>query len=297
MANPDHLAILQDALAKNDITIWNAWCEYQRQTRDMYNPDLRRADLRRAKLHGADLVGVRLDQADFRGAAVQRVNLRGASLRDANLTGVFASKTNFAQIDLSSVRGLETIYHISPSTIGVDTLYLSKGKIPEVFLRGCGVPETMITFAKSLISQAIEYYSAFISFSYKDKLFAHRLHNDLLMNGVRVWFAPEDLKIGAPIEDSIDQAIRVYDKFIIVLSENSIERAWVRKEFAKAIEKEKQHGKTVLFPIRLDDSVFETSEQWAYDIRKRHIGDFRNWLNPLLYQNAINRLLKNLNAG
>lgn len=71
----------------------------------------------------------------------------------------------------------------------------------------------------------------------------------------------------------------------------------MRKEFSKAIEKEKQHGKTVLFPIRLDDSVFETSEQWAYDIRQRHIGDFRNWTNPLLYQNAINRLLKDLNAG
>lgn len=183
-----------------------------------------------------------------------------------------------------------------PSTIGIDTLFLSGGNIPEVFLRGCGVPETMITFAKSLVGRPIQYYSAFISHSSDDEMFARRLHNDLQMNGVRVWFAPEDLKIGETIDDSIDAAIRVYDKLILVLSKNSIERAWVRKEFSKAIEKEKQ-GKTVLFPIRLDDSVFETTEQWAYDIRKRHIGDFNDWTNPLKYQSAVNRLLRDLNAG
>ena len=126
-------------------------------------------------------------------------------------------------------------------------------------------------------------------------MFARRLHKDLQMNGVRVWFAPEDLKIGETIEDSIYQAIRVFDKLILVLSQNSIERAWVRNEFAKAMKKELD-GKTVLFPIRVDDSVFETSEQWAYDIRKRHIGDFRNWTNPLLYQNAIDLLLRDLHA-
>jgi len=47
--------------------------------------------------------------------------------------------------------------HFSPSTIGVDTLYISKGKIPEVFLRGCGVPERMIAFIASLVGQPETY--------------------------------------------------------------------------------------------------------------------------------------------
>lgn len=62
----------------------------------------------------------------------------------------------------------------------------------------------MITFAKSLVGKAIEYYSCFVSCSDRDKHFATRLHNDLQANGVRVWFAPEDLKIGDPLVKTID---------------------------------------------------------------------------------------------
>ena len=51
------------------------------------------------------------------------------------------------------VNGLETVKHNRPSTIGIDTIYMSKGKIPEVFLRGCGVPDTMIAFIPSLVDK------------------------------------------------------------------------------------------------------------------------------------------------
>lgn len=323
MANPEHLAILNEALAAKDIAIWNEW----RENNPTIFPDLNGADLEGESLPGIDLhsadisfaflYSADLRKANFRGAFLNETvlinaNLYNANLREARLSAVnflsarmegadfmysFVGATQFDDVNLSPVIGLETVSHLRPSEVSISTLYRSGGNIPEIFLRGCGVPETMITFAKSLVGKPIQYYSAFISYSSQDEHFARRLHNDLQMKGVRVWFAPEDLKIGEPIEDSIDQAIRMYDKLIIVLSQNSIDRAWVKKEFSKAIEKEKQHSKTVLFPIRLDDSVFDTTEQWAYDVRKRHIGDFRDWVNPLKYQNAINRLLRDLNSG
>lgn len=259
------------------------------------------ASLSNAKMGGADFIHTDLIRTYLNYADLNNSRLRNANFDDAIIEGTDFNQAIFDgtildNLDLAVARNLENAQHFSPSSITITTLYKSGGNIPDVFLRGCGVPETMITFAKSLVGKPIQYYSAFISYSSQDEHFARRLHNDLQMNGVRVWFAPEDLKIGEPIEDSIDQAIRMYDKLILVLSQNSIDRAWVKKEFSKAIEKEKQHGKTVLFPIRLDDSVFDTTEQWAHDIRKRHIGDFRNWTNPLLYQNAINRLLRGLNS-
>ena len=55
-----------------------------------------------------------------------------------------------------SVRGLETVHHDGPSTIGIDTLYCSNGQIPEVFLRGAGVPDDMITYSKSLVGRPIK---------------------------------------------------------------------------------------------------------------------------------------------
>jgi hypothetical protein len=69
-----------------------------------------------------------------------------------------------------------------------------RGNIPEVFRRGAGVPDEMITYSKSLVGQPFQYHSCFISYSSRDEALAQRLHADLQDNGVRCWFAPEDLK-------------------------------------------------------------------------------------------------------
>ena len=61
------------------------------------------------------------------------------------------------------MKGLNSVRHTGPSTIGIDTVYRSQGQIPELFLRGCGVPESFITYAKALTGSAIEYYSCFIT--------------------------------------------------------------------------------------------------------------------------------------
>jgi hypothetical protein len=115
---------------------------------------------------------------------------------------------------------------------------------------------------------------------------------------VSCWFAPEDLKIGDEIRPKIDEAIRIHDKLLIVLSENSVGSPWVKKEVETAFEKERKQNRTVLFPIRLDDAVMETDEAWAADIRRtRHIGDFREWKNHDKYKEAFGRLMRDLKAG
>jgi hypothetical protein len=72
-------------------------------------------------------------------------------------------------------------------------------------------------------------------------------HDDLQDNGVRCWFAPEDMKIGAKVRDTIDDAIRLRDKVLLVLSEASIASDWVEDEVDKAFEEERQRGDVVLF--------------------------------------------------
>jgi hypothetical protein len=119
----------------------------------------------------------------------------------------------------------------------------------------------------------------------------------LLGKGVRVWFAPEDLKIGDKFRSRIDEAIRIYDKLMVVLTEHSIQSEWVEKEVEGAFEKERREKRPILFPIMLDDAVMQTDQAWAAEIRRRrHIGDFRHWKNHDEYQKAFNRLLRDLQA-
>src|SRR4051794_25198983 len=101
-------------------------------------------------------------------------------MQDATLGG-----TTFAYVDLSAVKGLDSVRNAGPSSIGIDTFFLSKGKIPEVFRRGAGVPDSFIAYSKSLIGSAIEFYSCFISYSTHDQEFADRLYADLQANDVR----------------------------------------------------------------------------------------------------------------
>src|SRR3954471_1936323 len=128
----------------------------------------------------------------------------------------------------------------------------------------------------------------FISYSSKDQEFADRLHADLQNKGVRCWFALHDMPIGAKIIDAIDEAIRLRDKVLLILSEHSIVSDWVEDEVTKAFAEERSRKQTVLFPIRIDDAVMDTNEAWARKLRdSRHIGDFSRWKDHDSYKKGL----------
>jgi hypothetical protein len=296
MANPQHI----EMLTRGRLT-WNAW----RDDNPDVTPDLIGADLSGQDLAGALLTYASLHYADLGGANLAFANLSGANLSGANLDGAdlrnsYIDHTVFTNLDLSKVKGLESVNHQGPSEIGVHTLYMSEGRIPEVFLRGCGVPESFIVQIPALVAamQPIQFYSCFISHSSKDQKFAERLHADLQGKGVRCWYAPEDMKIGEKIRVGIDESIRVHDKLLLILSRSSIESPWVEKEVEAAMEREGRQKRMILFPIRLDDAVIDAQSGWAADVRRsRNIGDFRRWKSHDAYSKAFERLLRDLKAG
>lgn len=256
---------------------------------DLSESNLRYSMLTFANLEGAKLNGANLVGAYLLGTLFVRTELNGADFRVAYLRD-----TTFIDVDLSNVINLDKCDFTGPCAIDFRTLLKSKN-LPVSFLRGCGFPDSFIEYLPSLIGNAIEFYSCFISHSSKDKEFANRLYADLQNEGVRCWFAPEDLQIGAKIRPTLDEKIRLHDKLLIILSENSIESDWVEKEVEAAFEKEINNKETVLFPIRLDAAVMNVKTGWAADIKRcRHIADFTEWKNHDGYRKAFKRLLRNL---
>ncbi len=138
---------------------------------DFGNADLSRTSLKFAGLMDAHLVGADLSKADLSeatlsGSDLSRANLEHANLSEAELFGTIFNdvelaeanlsravivqtifdrprfrKTNFSEstmanaffgnTDFSAARGLESVKHHAPSTIGIDSIYLSEGNIPE----------------------------------------------------------------------------------------------------------------------------------------------------------------------
>ncbi len=276
---------------------------------DLHQADLLAADLSTWVMSEGDSVGIgraHLGDANLSGANLIWANLSGAYLRGADFTGARAGATIFANVDLSVARGIETIEHQGPSTISIDTIYESHGNIPEVFLRGCGVPENFIAYMHSLAGQAFEFYSCFISYSTKYQEFAERLYNDLQGNGVRCWFAPHDIQGGRKIHEQIDDAIRLHDKLLLILSDDSMNSEWVKTEIAKARKRELNEKRKMLFPVSLapydpvvkDWECFDadTGKDSAREIREYYIPDFSSWKEHDSYQKAFQRLVGDLKA-
>ena len=153
------------------------------------------------------------------------------------------------------------------------------------------------------MQKAIEYYSCFISYSTKDEEFAKRLHLRMRDEKLRVWFAPEDIQGGKKLHEQIDEAIRLYDKLLLVLSENSMQSEWVRTEIYRARKRELQENCRVFLPYRfgIADSIkdweyfdADTGKDLAREIGEYYIPDFSNWKDRDRFEAAFGRLVKDL---
>ena len=274
MANKGHLKIL-----KQGVEAWNQW----RRENPEIRPDLSDANLSGAKLSGADLrfanlTGANLNYAKLSGANLSYASFLAVLLIDADLSGADLSRaklqdTNLAEAeimqtifthnDLSSTKGLETVKHQGPASIGADTLVKSKGRIPEAFLRGCGLSDWEIESAKLYnpdlsneeitdinyrihdlrVSRAFQINPLFISYSHSNGAFVDNLEKHLTAQGIRFWRDIHHAKAGR-LEKQIDAAIHLNDVVLLVLSEHSTSSDWVEHEARRRERKKSRPAKT-----------------------------------------------------
>jgi hypothetical protein len=252
----------QVKLLKHSVQEWNVWRQYSKVW-----PDLRRADFNHASLNHANLSYADLSYADLNHTDFNRANLNHADLGDANLsyadlsdtdlsyadlsyanlnhtslTGASLSSASFSQtrffrtlfawVDLGSVKELETAEHLGPSIVDINSVILPHDEPTRLhFLHGAGFTQTQIEYLPALLTpRPIEYSSLFISYAHQDQTLAKRLYTDLRKKEVPCWFAPHDLRPGTPILRSIEEAIHLHDKFLLILSKHAVESRWIERE-------------------------------------------------------------------
>jgi uncharacterized protein YjbI with pentapeptide repeats len=274
------------------------------------------ANLNRAHLSGASLTEANLNSADLSWADLTRTDLTGAGLYEAKFSKARLEENNFnsaimrgtvlGDVDLSTAKGLAQVQHQGPSTIGIDTLYRSKGTIPEIFLRGAGVPDEIIALQSNLRGKSKEFYSVFISYSHADKSFARQLHERLKGRGIRCWLDEHQLLPGDPVYESIYQGIRLWDKVLLCCSESSLNSWWVDNELKTALEKEQRILKDekrrvwAVIPLDLDGYVFskECKSALSTQIKSRSVARFEGWEhNDALFEAQFERVLAALRTG
>ena len=264
---------------------------------------LRGIDFHGATFEGASLVETDLSRADLRGVSFRRTFLNGtnfnrAQLAGADFTGAELSRTLLTDVDLSEVKGLDAVHHITPSEISLSTLTASQFKLSPAFLRRAGVSRGLIEDLAKGQRFARQYETCFLSYSSNDLPFAERLYRSLEDAGVRVFWDRFDVLPGESLRDQIIEAIHQHDRLIVVLSDHGMASDWVRQE----IELAWYHKRESLVPIRLCE--VDKVRAWTAKHEKLPdlvelfpVLDFSAWRDESEYAHAVSLLLRSLAGG
>jgi len=94
--------------------------------------------------------------------------------------------------------------------------------------------------------------SIFLSHNSKDKPFVRKLANDLRRRGFYVWVDEAEIKIGDSLIEKIREGLDKMEYVGVVLSNNSINSEWVKKEIDIAMNQEIEGKRVKVLPIMLE---------------------------------------------
>lgn len=269
-----------------------------------------KANFQQVDARGAHFASTIFEKALLPGAGLQDsylsgTNFTGAWLESADLSSATLGQTHFVDCDLSYAVGLEICNHSAESFIDFRTLQQCRHHLPKHFLKGCGLSDLIIDYIPSLFDGAINYYSCFLSHSHGDKEFARFLYTWLQDRDIRCWLDEHQMLPGDDPYDRIQDGIRLWDKFILCCSQNSLTSWWVDSELNRAFAKEqiltRERGRKILVLIPLDLDGFLFSGAWqsgkAEEVCSRIVGDFKNWkTDQNKLESELERLVKALRA-
>lgn len=95
----------------------------------------------------------------------------------------------------------------------------------------------------------------FISYSNEDSNFANKLASDLSLMDIDIFFAKLAIKVGDSIVEKINKALEAYDNLVVILSRNSVNSDWVKREINSTLMRQLANRKIKIKPILLEDCI------------------------------------------
>lgn len=92
----------------------------------------------------------------------------------------------------------------------------------------------------------------FISYSHKDSVVARQIHSVLAEHQLTVWLDVHEIVPGQSVSGQITDGLQKADYFILLISEDSTNSNWVKREIAFAIDLADKEKRLAVIPIVLD---------------------------------------------
>ncbi len=123
----------------------------------------------------------------------------------------------------------------------------------------------------------------FISYSSKDAEFANRLSMKLIENRIQTWLDKWEMQPGDSLVDKIQAGLAESSFLLVVLSKNSVESEWCKKELNSGLIREIKEKRVVVIPLLVEDCdvpVFLQEKLYA-DFRADFDAGFAELIRPL----------------
>jgi hypothetical protein len=110
----------------------------------------------------------------------------------------------------------------------------------------------------------------FISYSHSDRDFVDRLAMQLVTHKVNVWLDRWEMHAGDSLLDRIQTAITNASALLVILSPDSVDSEWCKKELNSGLMRELEERRVVILPILVRDCTIPPF------LREKFYADFRN---------------------
>ncbi len=258
---------------------------------NLTSADLSWANVSRANLRGAILTTTSLLMADLSGADLRGARILRAGLDSAILHQATAGGTLFANCDLRRAIGLETMNHTAPSTIALDTLANSGGRIPGQFLLGAGVAEPLVAAQEVMKSERRTFPTTLLVGAMADNELTERLRFTLQSARIPAWILYADdedaLNTG---EASLDYTV-YYDRLALVCTDRALENPLTSRYFAELARAGKQPNSAPMIALGFGELLYQRKDRLCNQLRNGDCLDFRT-----REDKAIESLVRQLSA-
>ncbi|HEX8197838.1 MAG TPA: toll/interleukin-1 receptor domain-containing protein [Pyrinomonadaceae bacterium] len=163
------------------------------------------------------------------------------------------------------------------------------------------------------IKEAKNYKSVFISYSFKDEIFAKKIHDSFVKRGIRVFLFQKDDPSGY-FTHIMERGVDEHDILLFIASENSIKSNACHFELTAGRKKyERTWNNQIFLPIRIDNSILNIkfneipeienrNEMWTNieELKKINTKDFSKFNDNKVtkdYENSVDTLINFLQTS
>lgn len=144
--------------------------------------------------------------------------------------------------------------------IDIRTIINSVNQKADVLEKLFGIHNTDIKDYLIGLTSKIEFQSIFISYSFADKQFAKTINEELMRRGILTFLWEKDAPGGKPLKKIMEKGVKEKDRVLFIASKDSLKSEACHFELTEGRKKQEKTWEDVLFPIHIDNYLFEVSK-------------------------------------